>query len=146
MLGAELTWNAELERQAADSCFPERHIEKSLSWFRRSWHGALELSTNSSPGLLALGHSGLLALLLTWMGAFMGPGDAGPTSNLDLTRVGAHFWRQGPHTGTRASLGSRVRDTMIQCNTARGFLNCYTEAENSTPHLKERAAMGGWRL
>ena len=74
-------------------------------------------------GTLALGHSGLLALLPTWLGVLVGPGDVGPTRGLGPKADGGPLMEIGSHAGMSASLGSTLWDS---------FLNRHVETENCT--------------
>ena len=65
-----------------------------LVWDFRAW------CKLSPPGVLAFGHSGLLALLPTQTGALVGLGDAGPTRGLDPAEDGSPLLEAGPHAGT----------------------------------------------
>ena len=66
-------------------------LSLSLSSAMRSWCGALEFGASFLSGLLALRHSGLLALLPAWVGVLVGPGDAGPPRGLHSTWREAYF-------------------------------------------------------
>ena len=70
---------------------------------------------------LAFGCSGPLALLPSWMGALVGPGDTWPIRGLGAAEAGSPLLGAGSHTGTHASLGSSIWDTMVQYSTAHVF-------------------------
>ena len=71
----------------------------------------------------------------------MGPGDVGPTRGLEPTEHGTPLLEAGSHTGTCASLGSSLWDSVAW----QSFLDRHPETKSIAPQiLKEREAVRGW--